>query len=70
MRAALRRHLLTDGAQGSLPDWYPVLRAARYLGVSPWLLIEQPYAWTSWALTSEYVEDEVRKLLDEQARES
>lgn len=46
------------------------MRAARYLGVAPWLLIEQPNAWVNWAIISERVEGEVQDLLAEQARES
>lgn len=55
---------------GALPDWYPLLRAARYLGVAPWDLLRQPTVWVTWALTSERVEGEVQDLLNEQARES
>jgi hypothetical protein len=47
---------------GKLPDWYALMRAARYLGVPPWQLQEQPAAWLTWALTSEAAEMEARKL--------
>jgi hypothetical protein len=30
-----------------------VVRAARYLGVSPWELYEQPYFWTLRAINAE-----------------
>jgi hypothetical protein len=41
---------------GSCPDWYLLLRAARYLGVAPWDLSERPQAWMEWALESENAE--------------
>jgi hypothetical protein len=33
-----------------------VVRAARYLGVTPWDLYEQPLSWTLRALHAEYAE--------------
>jgi hypothetical protein len=36
-----------------MPDWYPLIRAARYLGVAPWELQAQPIAWQDWALMVE-----------------
>lgn len=36
-----------------MPDYYPVIRAARYLGVAPWELLERPDCWTTWALNCE-----------------
>ena len=48
---------------GALPDWYPLMRAARYLGVAPWELLRQPSAWVSWALLAERVEGEVQEEL-------
>ena len=50
-----------------MPDWYPILRAARYLGVPPWELLEQSSAWMQWAITAEGAENEAR---NEQARQS
>lgn len=35
---------------GRCPDWYPLLQAARYLGVAPWELAERPSVWRDWAL--------------------
>ncbi len=32
-----------------MPEWYPLLRAARYLGVAPWELMRQPATWMDWA---------------------
>lgn len=33
-----------------MPEWYPLIKAARYLGVAPWELLEQPAIWVDWAL--------------------
>ena len=37
-----------------------LLRAARYLGVAPWDLAEQPAHWFQWALHAERAEGEAR----------
>jgi hypothetical protein len=34
------------------------MRAARYLGVAPWELVEKPAAWLHWALAAERAERE------------
>jgi hypothetical protein len=39
-----------------MPEWYPLLRAARYLGVPPWELAKRPMGWTQMALTAEKAE--------------
>jgi hypothetical protein len=39
-----------------MPDWYPVLRAARYLGVPPWELEDQWIGWMDRALMAEAAE--------------
>lgn len=41
---------------GECPDWYPLIRAARYLGVPPWELAQQPAVWQDWALAAEQAE--------------
>jgi hypothetical protein len=43
---------------GRCPEWYPILRAARYLGVAPWELSVQPMIWMQWALTAERAEND------------
>jgi len=57
---------------GYSPDYYPVIRAARYLGVAPWVLIERPdgWIWQMWALVSEGAELEAQSMLHEQAKKS
>jgi hypothetical protein len=49
---------VSDGEFGELPDWYVLLRAARYLNVQPWELLEQPSVWMEYALHAEYAESE------------
>jgi hypothetical protein len=44
-----------------VPDWYPLVRAARYLGVSPWELAGQPTTWRHIALASERAEVRARE---------
>jgi len=39
-----------------MPEWYPLIRAAHYLGVAPWELMMQPIAWQEWALMAESAE--------------
>jgi len=41
---------------GQAPDWYLLLRAARYLGVAPWELAQRPTTWRDWALAAEQAE--------------
>ena len=52
---------------GEAPDWWFHLRAARYLGVAPWDLAEQPLFWRNIALIAEDVE--VTFQQDQQRRE-
>lgn len=46
---------------GALPDWYVVVRAAKYLGVPPWELAEKPTYWLEWALTAMGIDGESEK---------
>ena len=46
---------------GDVPDWYITVRAAKYLGVAPWELLDRPVIWTSWALEASNAEDSARK---------
>ena len=39
-----------------MPDWYPLIRAARYLGVPPWELLRQQPKWYFQALQAEKAE--------------
>lgn len=49
----LRRWMVSGGNIGHMPWWYPLIRAARYLGVAPWDLAKQPAVWRIWALQAE-----------------
>lgn len=44
-----------------MPDWWPLLQAAKYLGVAPWDLARQPAYWMRWALTAMGAEAEVNE---------
>lgn len=35
-----------------MPDWFSVMRAARWLGVPPWELLHRPRVWMEWALAA------------------
>ncbi len=52
----LTRYLKHEGALGECPDWYPLLVAARYLGVPPWELAKQSKVWMDWALAASAAE--------------
>lgn len=64
---AIQRYLLTEGALGALPDWYALIRAARYLNVAPWELLKQPYFWQRIAITAERIENHVQEELQRRA---
>ena len=51
---ALFDHRLAAGRNP--PDWYPLLRAAKYLGVPPWDLLDRPAFWQRIALDAEWAE--------------
>lgn len=57
----LGRFLKTRGFTGECPDWYAIMQAARYLGVAPWDLIEQPTFWLDKALVAMEVEGDAQK---------
>lgn len=46
---------------GECPDWYPLMRAARWMGVPAWELAEQPQVWTDWALIALAVDEEEKQ---------
>jgi len=45
---------------GECPDWFILLRAARWLGVAPWELAERSQVWLEWALASMKAEAQKR----------
>ena len=46
---------------GYCPEWYSHIRAAKYLNVAPWELLERPSVWTSWANMAQDAEFESQK---------
>jgi hypothetical protein len=56
-------YLINDGAFGEIPPEYPLYRAARYMGVAPWELLEREPEWMDWALQFESAEGEARAIL-------
>lgn len=52
----MQRWLRHGGQLGEMPDWYPLLRAARYLGVPPWELENVWIGWLDRALMAEAAE--------------
>lgn len=46
---------------GALPDWYVLIRAARYLKVAPWELLKQPQQWQLWASEAEAAEGKAQQ---------
>jgi hypothetical protein len=51
-----------------MPDWYPLVRAAKYLGVPPWELADQPMAWQMIALICEQAEAEAEEIIAKRAQ--
>lgn len=49
-------------------DWYVLIRAARYLKVAPWDLLDQPVYWRQKAIESESIDAEVEEARAERAR--
>jgi len=41
---------------GSVPEWYRLITAARYLQVPPWELAQKPVWWTEIALAARAAE--------------
>jgi len=53
-----------EGQMGHCPDWYALIQAAKYLGVAPWMLLEQPIFWQDKALIAATAEAQARKILE------
>lgn len=47
---------MSRGRDGVCPEWYLLIRAAKFLGVNPWELSEQPIGWMQMALEAESAE--------------
>ena len=51
-----------------MQDWYVIIRAARYLGVAPWDLLNQPIYWQQKALEAERIDAEVQEAQAQQQK--
>lgn len=51
------RLALAPGGLARPPSWYLTMRAARYLGVAPWELMDAPAFWRHAALQAERAEN-------------
>jgi hypothetical protein len=58
----LRRYIANEGKFGSVTETYALIQAAKYLGVPPWVLAEQPKFWQDKAhlyMTAEHQADKL-----------
>jgi hypothetical protein len=51
-----------------MQPWYRLIRAAKYLGVPPWELAEQPIWWLNAALDAENIDAAVEQEMMKRAR--
>ncbi len=47
---------------GEQPEWYVVIKAAQYLGVAPWELLQKPTAWIDMAIGAMNAEEHAREM--------
>lgn len=45
---------------GEAPEWYMLMQQAKYLGVAPWDLMEQPVVWRTWVNQAVRAETEAK----------
>jgi len=66
----LRRYLATNGLTDTwkCPDWYPVVQAAKYLGVAPWELMQQSIYWRDKALIAMTAEYQAQEIINNQGK--
>ena len=63
---ALRRYIALNGETTDTawcPDWYPLFRAARYLNVAPWELLQQSVWWRDKALIAQSAEQQTQEIM-------
>jgi len=53
-----------------MTEEYALIRAAKYLGVAPWELLERPLFWQQKALLYERVDDHVQHELQRRANDA
>jgi len=63
---ALRRFLVleTETDTAWCPDYYRLIKGAKYLGVKPWELLEQPIWWLDVAIKCMTAEAGAEKILN------
>ena len=57
----LTRFLISDGNMGEVPLWYRVMKAAQYLGTTPWELKDQPWSYVRQAEEAQAAEAQAAK---------
>lgn len=63
----LKKFLVSGGRYGSMPDYYPLIKAARYLMVAPWDLAERGNCWQEWAFVCESAETQAQNEIQRRA---
>ena len=53
---------------GEVPEWYELFVAAKYLGVAPWELLDQPVYWKEWAIAASSAEGSAKASLEAAAK--
>ena len=66
----MRRWLATKGKIGEPPEDYLTYKAAQWMHVPPWELIEQPLLYKLKALDYMTAEAEAQEILEEHARKT
>jgi len=60
----LGRYIAMGGKMGACPEDYSLVKAAQWLGVAPWELMEQSIWWRDRAIMFMNAEAEAQKILD------
>jgi hypothetical protein len=50
-----------------VPAWYLLIKAAKYLGVPAWELLDRPVTWQQYALEAEAAENRAQTKAQERA---
>lgn len=58
---------MTKGNAEPVPEYWNIVQAAKYLGVKPWELIEQPIYWFNVAMICMSAESELQQKQQEKA---
>lgn len=66
----MRRWLATKGKIGQPPEDYLTFKAAQWMHVPPWELVEQPLLYKLKALDYMTAEAEAQEIIEERARKT